>query len=578
MAIKRYIANADNTITNAFKSDLDSDNRATGSNMGESDILEVFSVYGQSSGSGTGYTSELSRVLIKFPVEKIIEDRNNSVIPSSGNVGFFVRLFNAKHGQTLPRNCTLKIAPISQSWEEGRGLDMEEYTDLTYDNIGSNWLMAGSASNWNNSAVADGGTSELPAGNVFGGVYHTSPKFEQTFDRGYEDLEVNITHLVENWIDGENDGEGGANGGTDYRKLNYGVGIYITSSQQAYTEKTIANVSYQNLTGAVFSHYTKKFFARDSEFFFKRPCIEARWNSETKDNIGNFFYSSSLAPAEENLNTLYLYNYVRGELRDIPDIGAEEKGEGKILLSLYSGSANNTAPSGSKLMFSKDAANTADGSWAAESGVVLNATGGAVNDTTGIYSCSFAITGATEIPLTTLFAVWHSGSHGSSGNANDTQYHTASITPVVLKASNTNLPTQNYVTKITNLKHAYYKEENARFRVHIREKNWNPNIYTKATSKAPTNIIEDAYYKVYRVSDNLTIINYGTGSTTTPQTKNANISGSYSRLSYDISGNYFDLDMKLLQPDYAYGIKFVYYLSGRFAEQPENFQFRVEES
>ena len=40
MAIKRYFANKDNTVTNAFKENLIT--RATGSNMGVSDILETF--------------------------------------------------------------------------------------------------------------------------------------------------------------------------------------------------------------------------------------------------------------------------------------------------------------------------------------------------------------------------------------------------------------------------------------------------------------------------------------------------------------------------------------------------------
>ena len=60
MAVKRYYASADNTITNAFQSNLKT--RGTGANMGLSDILEVFSIYGQES-SGS---QELSRVLIKF--------------------------------------------------------------------------------------------------------------------------------------------------------------------------------------------------------------------------------------------------------------------------------------------------------------------------------------------------------------------------------------------------------------------------------------------------------------------------------------------------------------------------------
>ena len=45
MAIKRYIANADNSITNAFKENLTT--RGTGSNAGAADILETFSIYGQ---------------------------------------------------------------------------------------------------------------------------------------------------------------------------------------------------------------------------------------------------------------------------------------------------------------------------------------------------------------------------------------------------------------------------------------------------------------------------------------------------------------------------------------------------
>ena len=65
MAIKKYKATKDNTITNAFKLDLNT--RATGSNMGASDILEVFSIYGQQTTS----SAELSRVLLEFPISNI---------------------------------------------------------------------------------------------------------------------------------------------------------------------------------------------------------------------------------------------------------------------------------------------------------------------------------------------------------------------------------------------------------------------------------------------------------------------------------------------------------------------------
>jgi hypothetical protein len=62
MGIKRYTAINDNTITNAFESNLVT--RGTGSNMGLADSLEVFSIYAQA----TSASSELSRILAKFPV------------------------------------------------------------------------------------------------------------------------------------------------------------------------------------------------------------------------------------------------------------------------------------------------------------------------------------------------------------------------------------------------------------------------------------------------------------------------------------------------------------------------------
>ena len=95
MGIKRYIANADTTITNALRSNLRT--RGTGANMGASDILETFSIYGQASGS-TGLSSELSRILIKFPVTDISTDRTAGTIPASGSIKWVLRMYNAEHG------------------------------------------------------------------------------------------------------------------------------------------------------------------------------------------------------------------------------------------------------------------------------------------------------------------------------------------------------------------------------------------------------------------------------------------------------------------------------------------------
>ena len=344
----------------------------------------------------------------------------------------------------------------------------------------------------------------------------------------------------------------------------------ITSSQEAYTQQTISNKSYQNLTGAVRSYYTKRFFARNSEFFFKRPCIEARWDSSRKDESNKFNYWSPLAENADNINTIYFYNYVNGQLKNIPSSYLTNN---KILVSLYSGSHANIRPQGSRLKL-KSSSYSALGHTPIAATNDLNATGG-LTTTTGVYSCSLALTGADSGSLTNLFAVWHN-KDGFVAGTDRFEFHTSSLTPDNRKPLNVFPPGNRYVTSMPSLRNSYHKDEVARFRIHTRQKNWNPNIYTKASSAPELSHIEDAYFKISRIADNMTVVDYGTGSATAPQ--DLGTAASCTRLSYDVSGSYFDLDMNLLQPGYAYGIKFVYYLNNSYMEQPEEFKFRVEDT
>ena len=92
MGIKRFYANKDNTISNALKSDLI--NSGSESNMGASDILEVFSIFGQASTSSL----EESRVLISFPIEEISASIARGEIPTAAGSGrsdvrYFIKLY-----------------------------------------------------------------------------------------------------------------------------------------------------------------------------------------------------------------------------------------------------------------------------------------------------------------------------------------------------------------------------------------------------------------------------------------------------------------------------------------------------
>ena len=494
MGIKRYYATKDNTITNAFKSNLTT--RGVSGNMGQSDILEVFSIFGQVSSSDDGLSSELARILIEFNVNEINADRTSGLIPASGNVNFFLTMYDAEHTQTTPKNYKLVVQAISQSWDEGLGLDMENYSDED----ASNFLSASSGTKW----TKFGGTA------VEGGSFRTDSEyiFTQDFDSGFENLEVDVSHLVEDWI------KGTAGGGL----TNNGFGIQLTSSLESEEE----------------SYYTKMFFARGSQFFHKRPIIEARFDDSKKDHRATFFLSSSLVPASDNLMNLYLYNVVRGELKNIPDVGTND-----MIVNIYSGS---TGPTGDKLFLPIGGGVTVNGS--------ENITASHVE--TGIYSCSFAYTSST---VTTIFDVWSSSS---------VEYHTGSGVDVKTFDSQDFNFDQKFISKITNLRSTYSRGERARFRLYTRQKDWSPTIYTVASSEIETSIVDNAYYRFVRISDNLQVIPFGTGSL------------NHTRLSYDASGSYFDLDMDLFDSDTVYELSFAYLINGSHVEQPERFRFRVE--
>ncbi|MDB4676451.1 hypothetical protein OAH93_02290 [Flavobacteriales bacterium] len=806
MAIKRYYASADNTITNAFQANLKT--RATGANMGLSDILEVYSIYGQES-SGS---QELSRVLVKFDLsgaantigsdassgklklsnkasctfagtadlasddatELIVRNADGTSVTfttddskaetastatligtsgvsttakaaqslhvafaaaitagtlkmtltpssytdetqieltqkkrgSSGNTtvtipdniianstegdgssvttstftngtngaNFYLRMFNAEHGQTLPKNAILVVEGLQTDWNEGHGLDMEEFSDLSNGDGSSNWEYANSgngpataatatiaftdacvvnetiviistdgtsrtytakgsttagslqfintnaataatalASCINNAAghtsskitVVDDGAGTLTLTQVTlglsgdtaitstlsnvtvsgfsggfdaglgrvawarqGGNFHQSPSFTASFAAGAHgttgsgptaDLQVNVTDLIYEWYDYD----------SAYGKKNHGFIVRLTGSQEAYYQGNPAGTDHDgnlnNLTGSTTSYYTKKFFARGTEFFYKQPCLEARWNDAVKDNTGNVWFSSSLAPQAENLNTIYMYNYVRGQLRNIPDIGT-----GPIYVELYSGSVGNTSPSTSSVLLPQGGGVvSAGGSGDQPPGTVI--TGGYY--ATGIYTASFAITSSTadynpptrlfSSNITKIYAVWsNTGKHEQAGRI---EFLTSSFYPQKLDTPALN-PATSYASSITNLRSIYSTNEQARFRLYVRQKDWNPTIYTKATTEADTFIIDSGSYRFFRVIDELDVIPFGTGSLLHTQT------------SYDVSGNYFDVDMRLFEPGYAYGIKLAYYNGsvGSWVEQPETFKFRVE--
>ena len=576
MAIKRYFATADSTITNAYKPNLTT--RAFDANMGLADSLEVFTIYGQESST----SREKERIVIKFPADTIKEDFDAGEFPDTAK--FYLRLFNVEHTGTTPKDFNLEVYKLSKRFDEGTGLDMEDYTD---DGV-VNWLTASL-----DKIPASGSftiTTNPTAGAVFTasvGTYEVSTTAAATSNGTATNLETalngnsNITSLVSisrnlNVVSlvaltsgsvgnsiaisidptgsdttGALTGSGDSlAGGTDYTLWDTPGGdttgsalgsAYFETGDEDMTVDITSEVltwltSSSNDKGLLIRHttrveteitqsyYTKKFSARGSEFFFSRPVLEVRWDSSEQDDRANFYSQSNLfaVGSTYNQNTLNLYNRVFGSLVDL-------RGDATLV------------PSAS---FYADADLTDQ--LTPESVTVTR-------EATGSYKAIVELS-------TTASTVYEKWTHPTTSSI---VFFSGSFDVRQRIASNTNKQNQ-YVINITNLQDKYSTDETARFRLFTRLKDWSPTIYTVANSDIETEIIKSAYYKVFRVVDNLDIIDFGTGSV------------EYTKLSYDKDGSYFDLDINMFEEGYAYGIQFSFFINGKYVDQPEVFKFRVE--
>ena len=469
MSILKLSASQDTTITNGFKSD--GVTRAVYANMGAADSLEMYSSYYSSS---TDTAPQLSRILLQFDIATLVSKRSAGLLPSSGSVNFVLKLSNVEHPYTVPKNFTALIAPVSRSWVEGTGLDQDAYTDSGYDGStgrGTNWQYA-SENFWT-----------TPGADIITGSGYAKSFY---FDNGTEDLVVDVTSIVEAQIAGT--------------IPSAGLAVLLSGSFEAPTEGT--------------SYYTKKFSARSSEYFFKRPALEARWSALNTDDRGSFYFSSPNLSNSDNQQNIYFYNRVNGTLKDLP---------AAVIPSLNI----------------KNFASASLGS------------GSVTKVSTGVYRAVVTVTGSSD---QTLYDTWSSGS---------TVYYAGEIEANVRDFEDS-ATQEEFIFSITNIKSVYGSQERPALKIYSRQKDWSPTIYTVSNNIIENYAHKNLYYKVFRIVDGYTVIDYGIEPV------------AYTQCSYDKNGNYFDLDMSLFEPGYAYAVKLMLYEDGLKKEFPSIYRFKVE--
>jgi hypothetical protein len=404
----------------------------TGSNHGASPSLSIFSFAVEDSPNSL----DVARVLVQFDLSSLSQSIYiDKIIPSS-SVSYTLKMFNEQTSDTTPTSYNLVVYPLSRSWDENSGLDFDGM-----DGGVANWIQPTSTISWVNT-----GSDYLSSS--FGSA-------SQHFDRGQEDLEVDITDVVINWLTGSIG--------------NAGLLVKLGDVEEN--------------TG---DYYRKSFHSRESKYVDRLPRLRATWVDAKFDNRDNFAINQN--------NNLYLYNFIRGQLVDLahaPTVRLQDS-IGSASMSMVSASSRISV---------------------------------------GIYKASFA---PTSIGVSSSWAdIWYSGS---------AVYMTGTIQPLILTGSQVN-PYGEFDVTVDNLKRVYGVDEKAHLIVNVRLRDYVTHVGAIDTASLimENEKMENMYYSIENDDSGEVIVPFE----------------SWTQLSYNKDGNYFDIFMNSFVPGFLYRIKFL---------------------
>lgn len=306
--IRILSASKDTYITNKI---VKNSFRATDANVGEAGTLDLFKLYDENVLSGSSNPIELSRLLLKFPITEITAMDSDGVIDiNDSSFKCYVKLFDVYGGQTTPRNFDAILFPLSQSFSEGVGMDVVNFSDVDATNFITASIVAGEAVAWNQpGAMASGSLGDenidiITSGTLRGpsGASTVSLSPTQLFETGEENLLIDVTTIVSGTASGQ--------------IPDCGFLIGLSGSYETNNK----------------SYFVKRFASRNVQVAALRPQMIVSFDDSQTDRHSDFIFNVS--------SSLYLRNYHYGNLANILS-GAEGTaltGADCMIVKLESGS------------------------------------------------------------------------------------------------------------------------------------------------------------------------------------------------------------------------------------------------
>jgi hypothetical protein len=436
---------------------------------------------------------ELSRALIKFDTSEIKKIHQEKCSVNHPSFKATLRLFDVYGGQTTPEGFHLRVYPLSQSFDEGKGRDVVRYSDLGVSNFITASIYNGEIKKWKVpganciGVLKDENIDIIEKGTFDGSVGEENLYVEKYFETGKEDLEIDVTKIVSGTV----------------KDLIPDCGFRISFSPSIEEDKK--------------TYFVKRFASRNATDPTMRPQLVIKYDDTIQDyhNGMNFNLSGSI----------YMNNIVNGTYSNIlsasttsPGTLEEVTGNKCMKLKIFSGSYEKYADVSSYSL-------------------------GDVNYK-GIYTSSFLINKFDEDISSHIAA---SGSITFTTVWTDdkelTLYHSGSVRIEDNNTTSFENSTNRLVVSITNLRKTYYRESVARFRVFVE----NVDKVIRYV-KIPKEKKSETFYNM-----KFAIIDVDTGKFMIPFQKNDNST----KLSVDTDGMYFDIDMSSLPPKRIYKIVFL---------------------
>lgn len=249
-------------------------------NSGQNAVTDLW--YG---GGGTDTSPEkrnsISRFIIKFDLSELENKISLNEINSDLVVSYKLKMTNAIPGdrilepeyefdrlnKSVSSSYDLIVFPINKDWDEGRGYDLfkENYWVKQHGNPQitgySNWNSATMVVNWDEPGVFTNPTASTAV------TFYST----QHFDIGDEDIDMDITNIVMDWLSGGSE--------------NNGIGVAYRRDYELLSTDT---------------RYIASFFTEKTNSAFK-PYIEVNYNQSFKDD--------RLQVTNNRTSRLFLYTF-----------------------------------------------------------------------------------------------------------------------------------------------------------------------------------------------------------------------------------------------------------------------------